>query len=66
MQWFGMRSMKASRPDFDEPSPYCDRLTLAEAFSEDAETQPNAEDRRAARLRVVEATTSWISGDSGR
>jgi len=31
---------------FYEPTPYCDRLTLSDAFAEDKETRPNAEDRR--------------------
>jgi hypothetical protein len=33
-------------PAFFEPTPYCDRLTLAECFAEDRETRANAEDRR--------------------
>jgi hypothetical protein len=58
--------MKASQPVFSEPSPYCDRLTLAEAFGDDQETRPNAEDRRAERMRIVEAMTSSVSPPFGR
>ena len=43
---FRMRRTAASPPAFYEPTPYCDRLTLADAFAEDKETRPNAEDRR--------------------
>jgi hypothetical protein len=41
------RRTAGSPPAFYEPTPYCDRLTLAEGFTEDKETRPNAEDRRA-------------------
>jgi len=40
------RRTAAPPPAFFEPTPYCDRLTLAEGFAEDRETRPNAEDRR--------------------
>ncbi len=43
---FRMRRTAASPPAFYEPTPYCDRLTLAEGFARDEETRPNAEDRR--------------------
>jgi hypothetical protein len=43
---FRMRRTAASPPAFYEPTPYADRLTLADAFAEDKETRPNAEDRR--------------------
>ena len=48
MAWlrFWMRRTAVSPPAFYEPTPYCDRLTLADAFAEDKETRPNAEDRR--------------------
>jgi hypothetical protein len=40
------RRPAASVPAFYEPTPYCDRLTLAEGFAADLETRPTAEDRR--------------------
>jgi hypothetical protein len=43
---FRTRRTAASPPAFYEPTPYCDRLTLADGFAEDKETRPNAEDRR--------------------
>ena len=63
---FWARWTEASPPAFYEPTPYCDRLTLAEPFGEDKETRANAEDLRAERLRVVEATTSSIGARSRR
>ena len=43
---FGTRRTAAPPPAFYEPTPYCDRLTLADCFAVDDETRPNAEDRR--------------------
>ncbi len=43
---FRSRRAAASPPAFYEPTPYCDRLTLADVFTADEETRPNAEDRR--------------------
>jgi len=43
---FRTRRAEGSPPAFYEPTPYCDRLTLAEPFAEDKETRSNAEDRR--------------------
>jgi len=63
---FRARGTEESPPVFYEPSPYCDRLTLAEPFGQDDETGPNAEDRRPERMRVVEAMTSSIPTRSRR
>ena len=46
------RQAAAPVPAFYEPTPYCDRLTLAEGFARDEETRPNAEDRRPDRKPV--------------
>jgi hypothetical protein len=43
---FRSRRTDAPPPAFYEPTPYCDRLTLADGFAEDKETRANAEDRR--------------------
>ncbi len=43
-RWWSRRVITSS-PTRREPTPYCDRLTLAEAFSQDCETRSNAEDR---------------------
>ena len=43
---FWARRTETPPPPFWEPTPYCDRLTLADAFAEDKETRPTAEDRR--------------------
>ena len=43
---FGRRRKTTSPPAFYEPTPYCDRLTLADVFTEDRDTRPSAEDRR--------------------
>ena len=43
---FRTRRPAASPPAFYEPTPYCDRLTLADTFAEDNETRATAEDRR--------------------
>ncbi len=40
------RRVPASPATPREPTPYCDRLTLADAFAEDQETRSSAEDRR--------------------
>jgi hypothetical protein len=61
-----VRRTAGSPPVFHEPTPYCDRLTLAAPFSEDRETRATAEDRRAERLRIVEAATTSVSARSRR
>jgi hypothetical protein len=61
LRFWARRHEAASPPASYEPTPYCDRLTLAEPFSEDSETRAKAEDRRAERVRVIEAATESIS-----
>ena len=39
------RQVGASPSTPREPTPYCDRLTLADAFAADQDTRSNAEDR---------------------
>jgi hypothetical protein len=63
---FWARRREEPPPLFYEPTPYCDRLTLAEPFGQDRETRANAEDLRGERLRVVEAATSSLAGRSRR
>ena len=70
---FGRRRKTASPPTFYEPTPYCDRLTLAAGFTEDRETRPNAEDRRADHKpvgdcadMVVEAVAPPSAANRGR
>ena len=53
-------------PAFYAATPYCDRLTLAEPFREDAETRASIEDLRGERLRIVEAATTSIAARSRR
>lgn len=63
---FWARTSKASQPAFYEPTPYCDRLTLADAFVRDTETRASIEDLRGERLRVLEAATSCLPSRSRR
>jgi hypothetical protein len=63
---FRARRTEPSPPAFYEPTPYCDRLTLAEPFHADVETRATAEDRRAEPLRVIQATTSVIPSRARR
>ena len=63
---FWARRTEAPPPAFYEPTPYCDRLTLAEPFGRDTETAANAADLRPERLRVVEAATSSLGQRSRR
>jgi hypothetical protein len=57
---FRTRRAAASPPAFYEPTPYCDRLTLAEGFTEDRETRANAEDRRADHKPVGDCVEAFI------
>ena len=54
------RRSAAATPAPFEPTPYCDRLTLAEAFRVDTETRAKSEDLRPERLRVMEAASSSL------
>jgi hypothetical protein len=63
---FWARRVDPSPPLFFEPTPYCDRLTLAEAFHEDTETRATAEDLHCERLRPIQATTSVIPSRARR
>ncbi len=62
LRFWTRRAPAPSPPAFYEPTPYCDRLTLAEGFVADDETRPTAEDRRVDHLPVGGCAEAIVEG----